>query len=73
MALQRASYRNAIMWIAHNDDNEWIDDEHGHPSVTACLVADLFGIDTDRVTTDLRRAIKRRDQVAYRAANIPRP
>lgn len=53
--MKRPSYREAIQWLIDNDDNEWLDDEGPIVSVTAALVADLFGIDIDRVITDLRK------------------
>lgn len=56
--MKRASYRDAIRWIAANDDTEWLTDAMSVPSVTASLVADLFEVDTDRVTKDLRRELK---------------
>lgn len=39
----RATYKRAIEWIAGNDDNEWLRDPHPTLSVTASLVADLYG------------------------------
>lgn len=57
--VKRASYRDAIDWIARNDDCEWINDEHGSFSVTVALVADIFGVSTDKATADLRRAHKK--------------
>ena len=68
----RASYRAALRWIADNDDTEWLGHPHGVPSVTCCLVADLFGVSEDRVTTDLRAAIAKarrspEDEAADRA------
>lgn len=63
--MKRASYRSALEWIAMNDDTEWLDDEPlpgedgPPPSVTACLVADLFGKDTSTVAGDLRRTLER--------------
>ena len=49
-----ASYRAAIAWMVLNDDTEWVD--NGDPqSVTAALVADLFGKDDDKVLQDLKR------------------
>jgi hypothetical protein len=57
--VKRPAYRDAIRWMADNDDILWLDDRNGCPSVTACLVADLFGVTDERVTADLRR---RRDQ-----------
>lgn len=52
-----ASYPAAIQWIVNEDDTEWLDDPNGSPSVTACLVADLFGRTTDEVTKDLRKLV----------------
>jgi len=54
----RASYKAAIEWMVENDDTEWIgcDDPH---SVTAAMVADLFGKDDETVRADLRRALKK--------------
>lgn len=65
MTMLRPSYRTAIRWIAENDDNEWLDprpDLDGVeiiPSVTASMVADLYGVTTDKVTVDLRRALEK--------------
>lgn len=54
-----ASYQQAIKWIAENDDTDWLGDPDDDliPSVTATLVADLFGRSTDQVTKDLRRTL----------------
>lgn len=57
--MKRASYRDAIHWLAHNDDNEWIDDEYGSPSVTATLIADLFDVTVEKVTADIKRQLKK--------------
>lgn len=55
-----ASYRQAITWIAQNDDTEWVNDApYVGPSVTASLVADLFGKTDEQVVADLRRALNR--------------
>lgn len=51
------SYRDAIDWLAWNDDNDWLDDEHGHHSVCASLVADVFGRTREEVAKALRAAI----------------
>lgn len=48
-------YRQAIEWLCLNDDTYWLTDENGSPSVTAALVADIYGRTTDEVTVDLRR------------------
>lgn len=63
--VQRASYRAAIEWIAENDDTEWIGEtaEEDDPvSVTACLVADLFGVTQERVADDIRRRLKKNNR-----------
>ncbi len=58
----RPSYRRALLWIVDNDDTEWLEGEHedGTPlSVTASLVADLFGHSDEKVEMDLRRMLKK--------------
>lgn len=60
--MKRAGYRDAIQWLADNDDNSWVEpcqeyESMESPSVSACLVADLFGIDTNRVRDDLCRRL----------------
>lgn len=58
MARRVGSYRDAIEWIALNDDTDWLDDEYGYSaSVTLCLVADVFGRTIDEATKDLRAAL----------------
>ncbi len=59
----RPSYRRALQWIADNDDNNnWLrtmTDEEMIPSVTACLVADLFGKTEEAMIRDLRKVLER--------------
>jgi hypothetical protein len=59
-----ARYRDAIVWMALNDDTEWVngdsDDGSGCISTTACIVADLFGKTEDRVRADLKRELAKR-------------
>lgn len=53
------SYRAAIRWIIDNDDTEFLDDEENTDhtlSVTASLVADLFGKTDTQVWDDLVKA-----------------
>jgi hypothetical protein len=52
-----ARYTEAIRWIAENDDTEWLDEVDPIASVTACLVADVFGKGLLEVTRDLRKAV----------------
>lgn len=51
------AYREAIRWLVNNDDTEWTADENGCASVTASLVADIYGRTTEEVTADLRAAL----------------
>lgn len=55
--MKRASYREAIRWMAENDDTEWVEDESPILSVAAVLIADLFDVDEAKVVKDLRRAM----------------
>lgn len=64
-----ARYKDAIQWMADNDDTDWVehdaDDAAGTESVTASLVADLFDKTADQVRADLRHALnKARDRRA---------
>lgn len=56
--LIKPSFRAAIQWMADNDDTEWLSDEEPTLSVTAALVADLFGAEHERVVKSLRRALE---------------
>lgn len=56
-----ARYRDAIDWIAREDDTEWLENGEDAPSVTASLVADLFGRTDDEVRADIKKAIKREE------------
>ena len=56
--MNRASYRAAVEWIAVNDSAG--DDDAHDPAIVAelvssALVADIFGIDTERVGRDVVR------------------
>lgn len=57
-----ARYRDAIDWIVWNDDTSWLTDAHGSTSVTAALVADLFGKDDATVARDLQRAVEKAER-----------
>jgi hypothetical protein len=55
--MRRPGYREAIEWIACNDDNEWLHDKEPIISVTAAMVADLYDVDHSRLFADLRRKL----------------
>ena len=60
--ITRPSYRRALQWIVDNDDTEWLDGDQNDDaplSVTASLVADLFGHSDEKVERDLRKALKK--------------
>jgi len=60
--MKRASYREAISWIALNDgpgDFDALEPAYVAEQMTAKIVADLFGVDDARVGKDVVRARKR--------------
>jgi hypothetical protein len=57
--MKRPGYREAINWLAGNDDCYWLGETEPTMSVACCLVCDLFGVEDDRFIADLRRALKR--------------
>jgi hypothetical protein len=56
--VKRPGYREAIDWLARNDDCCWLADEMPMLSVAAHLVSDLWVVSDDKLVTDLRRALK---------------
>lgn len=62
-----ASYKEAIKWIAYNDDAgcpNSLSMENVAGYISTCLVADLFGCSTEKVANDiikLRMLIKNKD------------
>jgi hypothetical protein len=58
--MKRPGYREAIEWLAGNDDCYWLaPDARGGISVAAALVRDLFGVDEEKFKRDLRRTLKK--------------
>ena len=57
--MKRPGYREAIEWLASNDDCYWLADDEPMISVSAALVRDLFDVDDERLQRDLRRALAR--------------
>jgi hypothetical protein len=52
-----ARYKDAIDWIAQNDDTTWVDIPNDPISVTGALVVDVFRKSGAQVRNDLRRAV----------------
>lgn len=50
------SYKNAIQWLVNNDDTEFLRDDEPQLSVSASLVADIYGRGDSEVIADLRKA-----------------
>ncbi len=55
---KRASYRDAVDFIAQNDDAEELDPESVTGSLTVVLVASIFGTDAEHVARDVVRLRK---------------
>lgn len=66
--MKRASYREAVRWIAANDDTDDLMNGHDAYPVTVCLVADLFGKETEKVAADVVREVKRGYEAAKAGA-----
>ncbi len=50
-----ARYRDAVQWIASNDDQDLGDPAEGGFLVSIQLIADLFGREAETVAADVRR------------------
>ena len=61
--MKRASYRDAVAWIAAMDSpgDDLTEQECGE-LVTACLVADTFDVPTEKVARDVFRARERNEK-----------
>lgn len=57
--MKRPGYREAINWLAGNDDCYWLGEHPQAISVAAALVRDLFDVTNKKLITDLWRALKR--------------
>lgn len=60
--MKRASYREAVYWIAWNDDPaDGPDTERIAAYVTAGLIADIFGVEPEKVARDVARCRRKED------------
>lgn len=57
--MKRASYKEAIEWLAYNDDTQWLTEENRILSVTCCLVADLFDVPREKTADDLEKFMRK--------------
>lgn len=65
--MARLGYKDSIRWIVENDDTEWLRDfndpaefaEDPTPSVTVVFLADIFGVEVDKVVKDIVRQMKK--------------
>jgi len=53
-----ARFKDAVNWIVENDI-DWDGDDNGIPSVSVCLVADVFNFPIDVVVLEIRKAVKK--------------
>ena len=66
MVMKRASYREAIAWIALNDsagDNDALDPTRASELVSSVLIADLFDVPMEKVGEDIVRYRKKHSNV----------
>lgn len=57
--MRRPGYREAVDWLAGNDDCYWLAEDEIIPSVSACMIRDLFDIEDAKLYADIRRSLKR--------------
>lgn len=58
--MKRPSYRESIVWIACNDETAEMDPTAISEGVTTLLVADLFGVEPERVAGEVIAERKKR-------------
>lgn len=54
--MKRASYREGVEWIAHNDDWDPVTVKEVSTLISVVLLADLFGVAPERVAQDVVRS-----------------
>lgn len=62
--MKRASYREAVAWIALNDETcgpEAQDPKEVETLISVALVADIFGVDVQKVAADVVRYRQKND------------
>ena len=57
--MKRPSYRDAVDWLAQNDDNTEWPESIDLPTVAASLVRDIFDVTDEKLAADIKRRIKK--------------
>lgn len=57
--MKRPSYRDAVNWLAFNDDNTALEEPEFGLSVAASVVRDIFGVEEEKLRVDIRKEIRR--------------
>lgn len=57
--MKRPGYREAVEWLAGNDDCYWLGDTDPIPSLATCMIRDLFDVEEAKLYKDIRRALSR--------------
>lgn len=57
--MKRPGFREACRWIALNDDCSDMKYTYEYPSVTVCMVSDLFGVEHRVIIDEIRKEMVR--------------
>ncbi len=60
--MKNPGYREAINWLAGNDDCHWLGDYDAHGSmisVTAAMVRDLWDVSDDKLIKDIKIVLRK--------------
>ncbi len=61
--MRRPRYRDGVQWIADNDEGGNMDPESVAGQISTLLLADLFGVEPERVAKDVVKARAREETV----------
>jgi len=53
--MKRASYREAVRWIADNDEPSDLEEQAIAHYVTTLLIADIFAVEPEKVAKDVAK------------------
>ena len=58
--MKKPSYREAICWLARNDENGWlVPDKPGRITVAAVMVRDLWHVSGEKLESDIRYVLRK--------------